>query len=245
MSTAKHLMLWTLLLPLTACEIDDKGRALIDEEQDASFLDPCRELGRLETQSIQDFELGMGTLWWVSSDGTGQMEQLPGREPAASEIEGGRCGVSRYGLRISASGLEIFGGAFGTNFFPEPIDASSWDGVAFWARRGAASKRTVFVALSDKYTDQFDGKMHFQDEQPYCEEVTEDSTNKCDRFGVGIGLETDWHLYTIRFDEMEQRGLGKPAPQLDLSGIIGINISFETGDWDIWVDDVVFFREKM
>jgi hypothetical protein len=143
--------------------------------------------------------------------------------------------------------MKIYGGGVGTNFFPTPMDVSAWDGISFWGRRGDVPGRelgkTLFFAVSDKYTDAYNGRVLFEDRQPFCHETTEDMSFRCDRFGVGVGLETDWRHYMIPFDRMRQRGYGRIAPELDLTAIIGLNIAFETGDWEFWLDDVAFYRE--
>ncbi len=104
---------------------------------------------------LEDFETGIATFWWVDNDGTGEMALLPGREPRVTEISGGRCGTSRFALNITAGGLSRYGGGFGINFFPHPLDVTEWDGISFWARRGEAGGRTLFFAVSDRHTDEF------------------------------------------------------------------------------------------
>ncbi len=228
----------------TSCNVDQKGRPTIDAGAEQTAIDPCRLVRELELQSIENFELGIGTLWWVSSDGTGEMSELPGREPAATEIEGGRCGISRYAMRLTAEGMAVYGGAFGINFYPEPLDVSKWDGITFWARSGPSEGRSLFVSVSEKHTDETNGAPLFDDNEPFCEELPDDPSRKCDRFGVGLGLESSWRLYVIYFDDMAQRGFGRPAPKMDLEALIGVSFAFETGAWDIWVDDVALFRTE-
>ncbi len=177
------------------------------------------------------------------------VEHWPGREPASTELTSGRCGISRYALEVKAENLQIYGGALGLNFYMDPHDQSDWDGIALWARREPDTQdhrygKSLFVGVSEKYTDEYNGKLLFDDGEPYCLEVTDDDKEKCDRFGAGIGLGTEWQFFKIPFDELKQRGYGRPAPKLDVSGILGLNIGFEAGDWNFWVDDVGFYREK-
>ncbi len=205
--------------------------------------DPCRRVDANEYYLVEDFELGIGRSWWVSGDGTGTWGELPGREPAAAEIPGGRCGVSRYALRLTAAGLERFGGAFGRNFYPEPFDASGWDGLSFWAKRGKETvNRRLFVSVGEPHTDQSNG-VRLRGAS-FCEEAPEAPERKCDRFGATVNLETEWRFFTIPFEAMRQRGFGRKAPRLDRRAVIGINIEIGTGDWDLWIDDMAFFREK-
>lgn len=241
-SVLLYSVLSAILLTAVACQVEDADRSESAFGEPFVLEDECRTTDDYEFRSIEDFELGIGRLWWVSSDNSGEIYPLPGREPEAVPIEGGLCGTSRYALHLKASGLNIYGGGLGINFFPSAVDASRWDGISFWARRGAESSRTLFVALSEKHTDEENGQTLQDDGHSYCRELPEDETEKCDRFGTGVGLGTQWRFFTLPFEQMKQRGFGTEAPFLDLENLIGLNISFETGDWDIWIDEVSFYR---
>lgn len=245
----RAVILLGIMSSVAACRVNESDRAEIETVQSIPLTDPCRKVKDYEFYSIEHFELGVGRSWWVSSDGTGTMGELPGREPAATEIPGGRCGVSRYGLKITAEDLAVYGGAFGRNYYPSPFDASQWEGISFWAKRGndTADKklgRSVYFSVGDKYTDERNGVREWADGKPYCYDEPEDPADKCDRFGMGLGIETEWQFYTVAFEDMTQRGFGKAAPELFVEGIIGLDFSFETGDWELWVDDVAYYREK-
>ncbi len=228
--------------------VEDNGRETIDTDTEQAapieVIDPCRAEQDVEFSPIENFEYGIATQWWVSTDGTGTVNHMVGREPSAEELETGRCGYSKYALHIVAEGLEIFGGAFGLNFYLDPHDMSEWDGISMWNKRTENSGRSLFFGVSDKYTDEYNGKLLFEDNTPYCLEITDDESLKCDRFGAGVGMDTKWRFVKIPFSEMRQRGYGMPAPELDVSAILGFNIGFESGDWDFWIDDVAFYREK-
>lgn len=45
------------------------------------------------------------------------------------------------------------GGAILAADVPKQLDASEWDGISFWARRGPGSQAEIRVLLGDKYTD--------------------------------------------------------------------------------------------
>lgn len=206
--------------------------------------DPCVAAEELELDFIENFEFRRAPDWWVSIDGTPGAELEPPlrKSPTATEIDGGRCGESRYALRLQARGLHIYGGAFGINFFLGPEDGSVWEGLSFWARRGSDSGRSLFVALSDKYTDESSGAPLWEDGEPYCSDQTDVVEEKCDRFGAGVGLDTEWRHFRLPFADMRQRGFGKTAPELDTQNLLGLSFGFEVGDWDIWLDDVAFYR---
>ena len=236
-------------LLLTSACVEHTGRPTsTPEDSDGSTAtstkDPCRIARDLEYFPIQDFEFGIATQWWVSTDETGEINHMAGREPSAEALPDGRCGISRYALHIEAEGLKTYGGALGFNYYLDPHDITEWDGISLWARRGDNSGKSLFVALSDKYTDEVNGKLLFEDGKPYCLETTDDDRLKCDRFGIGIGLDTEWRLFKVPFSVLKQRGYGVIAPELDISGILGLSIGFESGDWNFWIDDVAFYREK-
>lgn len=222
----------------TGTERPDPSGAPVDPR------DPCRPEQPLEFNVIEDFEFRRAADWWVSTDATPGAELDPPlrKSPTATEIEGGRCGTSRYALRLRARGLEIYGGAFGINFFLRAEDASAWEGIAFWARRGSDSGRSLFVSVSDKYTDENSGAPLQPEGKPFCFEQTERMEEKCDRFGAGVGLGLEWRHYLVPFADMKQRGFGKVAPALDTQNLVGLSFGFEVGEWDIWADDVAFFR---
>ena len=98
------------------------------------------------------------------------------------------------------------------------------------------------MSLADKYTDEENGRLQFADHQPFCLEESADASQKCDRFTAGIGLEENWRFYAIPFERFRQRGIGRSTPGLDRPALVGLELSFATGDWDFWVDDVAFYR---
>jgi hypothetical protein len=205
--------------------------------------DPCLADDELEFFLVEDFEKGRATNWWVMNDGLGGSTMDPPRNtssPPSQELDFLRCEDSERALRVTAGGL-VSWGAFGFTFHPDPFDASDYQGLSFWARRGDAPQRTLFVSVGEKYTDQ----LNLPAEEAFCVFDSDIDREKCDPFGAGIGLEREWRFYRIQFDSMKQRAFGKPSPNPDPDrDIAGIKFSFESGDWDIWVDDVAFFRKK-
>jgi hypothetical protein len=74
---------------------------------------------------------------------------------------------------------------------------------------------------------------------------------KCDGYWVGVGLTDEWHLITVPFARMNQKGYGVPSPlqHIDTAHITSLQFSFgsqaglaRSGDWDLWIDDVSFYR---
>ena len=190
----------------------------------------------------------MSVNWYTNfdlTDGRGTLSPPPNQKPLpATELNPARCGESTKALEVKATGLELWG-LVGYNFSSGmPFDASGWDGLSFWVRSGpGAVGRTLFASVAEKYTDQ-GGAGSFPGGTPYCLFDDLDVKKTCDRFGVGIGLDTEWRFFAIRFDEMRQRGFGVPAPSSEPDRqILGLNFGFESGDWDFFLDDVSFFKK--
>ena len=83
------------------------------------------------------------------------------------------------------------------------------------------------------------------------------SIDACDRHGATVALSTEWHFYTLSFEEIEQRGYGQVSPLLDTQHLLDVAFYFDAGggqgsgvvgtyvtDWDIWLDKVAFYRKK-
>lgn len=234
--TTLGLLLVSLLLP--ACGGADGERATRGELANggAPAVDPCAADAGYEFLVVEDFDDGRAQNWWSSSDKTpgSTMEPDPARQgPSTTELEAPRCG-STHALRVKATGLAIYGAAFGTSTLAQP-DVSDYDGLSLWVKRNpGAPGVSLFVALNDGQTDASSGGE--------CDDLALYEHEKCDRFGAGVSLEEEWRFVTIPFDYMRQRGFGVIVPELDTSAITGLNMSFEVGDWDFFIDDVAFYR---
>jgi len=221
--------------------------------------DPCAADDGLEFDMVTDFENGIAQRWWTSDDGSpdSTMVPSPGREsPDANELTNPRCGESTYALRIQATGLVIYGGAFGLSFLvQDPLgrDASDYEGLSLWVKHaGDAPGRSLFVAINDRNTDSSarasiqasEAQQQIDTEEivPDCDDNSLIESEKCDRFGAGVPLPDEWTFIEIPFDAMKQRGFGIPVPAPDIGAIAGLNFGFEAGDWDFYIDDVGFYR---
>ncbi|MBN2343670.1 MAG: hypothetical protein JXX29_18935 [Deltaproteobacteria bacterium] len=228
----------------SACNISTGDRDKIDDTQQIEMIDPCRESQALTHKELEDFELGIASTWWLSTDGTGTVDPMPGREPEATLIEGGRCGVSKYALNIRTEGTTIFGGAMGLNFM-FPTDASEYDGIAFWGRvEPESNQRVIFFGVSETNTDEWSSQRYSEDDTPSCLEVTDDDSQKCDRFGIAVGLGEEWRFIKLPFSKFAQRGYGQVVPEgMDTTNLFGLNIGFGAGDFNFWIDDISFYKE--
>jgi len=122
-----------------------------------------------------------------------------------------------------------------------PRDASAFDGLAFWGRVAPGSRTTVRVELADAATDP---AVLDETGAPVCNpSPTLDTLETgCDHFGAHVILNGDWQYVTLPFTELRQAGWGRPVPGLDLSGLRGLVITYGAGAWDLWIDDLTFYR---
>jgi hypothetical protein len=137
------------------------------------------------------------------------------------------------------------GGASGDEANPpgsDGYDARGWDGISFWARNGNPGTNSTFIiSVSDP------GTTLPPPGQPGCSDAeTAPDAEKCDAFGVAVTLTEEWTFVPALFRAMRQKGFGKPSPlgYLDTGNIVKIQLLLgRPGDWDVWIDDVAFFRE--
>ncbi len=173
--------------------------------------------------------------------------------PASKIPDGGRCG-SLYALNIQAGPFANWGGNVGTRF-SQPVNATVYDGIAVWMRTGPGYSNSPRITLSDMYTDsQYnmsppDGGVAYCNPNPNCAVQTAQGNANCynvgcDTFGAYSAVIEDWRLFVLPFSEMRQGGWGKMRPFLDLSQLLSIQISYPVGTWDLWVDDIAFYRLK-
>jgi hypothetical protein len=226
----------------------------------------------------------------------------PGQSVIVSPIPGGRCGTSNNAFHLAASNIAAcydpttekqgWGITLQITFNPSPqnsglsqkvFDASTWDGIAMWVRRGSASSGSaVLVSIEDPYTANASGASGFT-HIPTCTDAATSpdagancfiqcgvahcltsmadcaaqiepaipgmpptpDAQKCDPFSAGVGFTTDWRFVKVPFARTEQKGFGVPSAfgQLDTSALVGMQLVLTAGDWDVWIDDIAFYRE--
>ena len=66
----------------------------------------------------------------------------------------------------------------------------------------------------------------------------------CDQFGTFIQVNQDWQYVMLPFEEMRQEGYGKKAPFFDLQHLSNVTFFYGQGIWDIWIDDVAFYKRS-
>jgi hypothetical protein len=141
------------------------------------------------------------------------------------------------------------------------FDARDWTGISFWALLGSEpSGTTALATLADRSTASALGGVYPDNNQtnPVCGNkpcaATMPPDNHClsttvplclcDPFGQGVGLVHQWAFYAIPFEDLRQKGYGTPQPQLDLAHILNFTLGLGKGNWDVWIDDVAFYRPK-
>jgi hypothetical protein len=132
------------------------------------------------------------------------------------------------------------------------FDATGYTGISFWAMLGPKSTGAVALAtVADPNTaGVLGGTYPFNDlicGDPPCvagQQQVHSGKQLCDPFGKAIGLVDHWEFYTIPFDEMRQKGYGLPEPKIDLAHVLAFKLSLGKGVWDVWLDDISFYRAK-
>lgn len=118
-------------------------------------------------------------------------------------------------------------------------DASEWDGVVLWARKGPSSTSGVRIQVSDPRTDD-------SNQACVCNPFTNqnDTSDGCDKFGTFINVDHTWRAYLVPFSGMQQGGWGLASQSLDTSGLFSVTVQMGRGAWDLWIDDVGFYRRR-
>lgn len=136
-------------------------------------------------------------------------------------------------------------GACSTGMGPSPPrhgcraaeDTSDWDGIVLWGRKGPGSQSTVRVRVSDAETDEAGCICN-----PYTNQ--NDTSDGCDKFGKHVTLDGNFRAYLVPFDEMQQGGWGRPASGIDRSNLFSVAIEYGRGAWDLWIDEIAFYRRR-
>jgi hypothetical protein len=129
-----------------------------------------------------------------------------------------------------------------------PYDASAWDGVSFWIRKGSGPTATALLAsVQDIYTAApplpADGGATYPE---YCSVLpAAPDAEKCDPFGAAVLMTADWRFVKLPFALLQQKGFGVPSPSgmVDTKNLVGLQFGLAAGNWDLWLDDIAFYRE--
>ncbi|MFV8752903.1 glycoside hydrolase family 9 protein [Nannocystaceae bacterium ST9] len=161
-----------------------------------------------------------------------QIEPTAGLDGGVFTMSLGGANGSQYAARMHGTIGSDDGAFAGLGFnFSEPVagfDASKYEGISFFARRGADSTASVRLKLPDRATSPEGGE---------CTECYND-------FGADLELEEEWQHYVFRFEELAQLpDWGAPRPaSVDAAALHGIQLQ-ATGagaKFDVWIDDLAF-----
>jgi hypothetical protein len=201
-------------------------------------------------------------------------ETIPGGRclvaPEASAEE--KAQQSRQAFHLLMGPLTDWGGSL--SFDLPGLSVSDYEGVAFWARVGPGGRSTVRVEISDRFTNDklatavldwnASAEGQASPKQAFCEpEQPEDElSNACDKWGSYAVMSSDWRFFKLPFSEFRQKGYGRRAPYLETfrdpdqnpggalanldkaQGVLSVGFMFEVGSWNVWIDDVGFYRTK-
>jgi hypothetical protein len=160
------------------------------------------------------------------------------------------------GLRITGRNL---GMCFGLNgrlgwgagldlTFAPPLDASDWDGIAFWVKKGSAgTKESVIFSVVDPYTS--GAPLPDASEPCFSGDPNPQilDSEKCDAFGTAVTLSDEWSLVPALFSAMQQKGFGRVSQlgRVDSSQINRLQFLIMAGaEWDFWIDDIALYRVR-
>jgi len=197
------------------------------------------------------------------------LDQDPGRGSKLHDTKiegGGRCGSSTGALHYVAHNVAIcidpktkrqgWGTTLQATFnwtssgvAQTALDARAWDGVSFWIRRGTGSTGTaVLVSVADVFSavaidsmgDGGETKSSFCSSLPGAAD-----SEKCDPFGAAVLMTDEWRFVKLPFARLQQKGFGVPAPtgHVDTAALVGLQFNLAAGNWDLWIDDIAFYRE--
>lgn len=182
----------------------------------------------------------------------------------ATEIPGGRCGVPGHAFHLEGSNIATcydgkskkqgWGASLQITFNSnpmmsgmslQPVDASAWDGISLWLRRGPKSNTTLLIAIQDVYSSPTSAADSCISADPPVGMKPFPDAVKCDGFASGVLLTSDWRFVRLPFTKVKQKGFGRPSPlgELDTAALTGLQFTLAAGDWDVWVDDIAFYKD--
>ena len=180
-----------------------------------------------------------------------------------------RCGAATNALHFKATNLGMckgtngrlgWGGGYEIDFASDragnmkaSIDASGYDGVSFWIKRGTGkSGGAIIVLVVDSFAagsvDQIDPAngevISCKATDPETRPMPEPDNQKCDPFNAAVSITDDWTFVPLRFADLRQKGFGAYAPEgLNLTELLRLQFLVNAGDWDFWIDDLAFFND--
>jgi hypothetical protein len=197
---------------------------------------------------LDDFEDGDGLLprigdrtgsWYIASDGTPGGTVRPAVGAASPErLAPARC-QSSFATHFTGRGFTAWGALLGVNLHFDQVEStanlSDYRGVRFWARAGEQNGCALRITLDDVSTHPAGHR---------CSKAPDQGRPCWNSYGVDIPtLSNEWTELAIPFSEMTQKIPESTPVPLDLKHIYQLVFKMSpTGPFDIWIDDVAFFR---
>lgn len=138
-------------------------------------------------------------------------------------------GAPRNALALHVAGgrLSDWGAAIEFSFRPACYDASRYEGVSFLARGPGriyvAPREVSVIPVAEG------GTCERECHNPHVQKVD---------------LDANFRPYEVRFDEVRQRGMGKPPLDAKRLNSLAFLIRAEDTPYDVWLDDVRFIPGK-
>lgn len=216
--------------------------------QAAAPLDPAdRVIGRCRTHAdlemIDDMEDRVDTIlfvenrtgfWFAFNDSLGTQHPRPGADQfLMAQLDPPR-GESWYAVQTYGSGFGEWGAGIGFDVHSRnAYDASSYAGVAFWARLTPGTTDTN-PALRMEITDRNSVPQGF---------VCNDVDVQCyANFGADFVITDTWAFFEFPWSVLQQPGWqDRSYPSIERSAVYGIRFQVETEQpFDFQLDDVAF-----
>jgi endoglucanase len=175
---------------------------------------------------------GRGGYWYTFADDGSNITPMTGKKGGTFAMEPGGANGTKMAAHMvgSVGGADIVYAGMGMNFVDPKgqYDASAYQGISFWGKRGPGSSGNLRLKVPDVATEP-DGGM--------CSECFND-------FGADLTFADNWQKFTIPFSAMKQlKGWGNPHTSgIDKSKLYGIQfqVNEKNAKFDIWVDEIQF-----
>lgn len=132
---------------------------------------------------------------------------------------------NRLAQHVKGGQLLDWGAAIEFDFRPACYDASNYVGVSFQARGP--------------------GRIYFAARERFVIPIAEGGScqSECHNPHVAkIELESGWRTYRVRWNELRQRGIGKPALNARALHSLAFLIRAEDTPYDVWLDELRFLQ---
>ncbi|MCA9687125.1 MAG: carbohydrate binding domain-containing protein, partial [Myxococcales bacterium] len=224
-----------VLVGLGACSLMD-GDGGAQKPKGSTAAIACTADAVIEDGENDDHQVivhaGRNGYIYTFSGGSTTVEPTPGAAGGVFTMSLGGANGSRHAARMHGTVGGDEGAFAGLGFnFTDPqagFDASKYEGISFFARRGPGSGGSVRLKVPDRATAPEAGE---------CSECFND-------FGADLAIGEEWQRYVFRFEELAQLpGWGAPRPaSIDASAIFGVQFQIQGAgaQFDLWIDDLSF-----